>query len=265
MRLANIEKEFMSCLRRADKDTSTFLSELLPLKFINTEQQLFIYRSNVNGAHQKVLGQIYPACFNILGEDYFNQLCRLYRAEHPSVDADLNFYGKHFPVFIKNQIDEKVELKDFEYLGGLAKLEWSWHSCYFAKNNEEFSFEQLELVNESDQGDLIFELSESLSLHSTLYPLLEIWRANKDHLEKEQEFALSDSKSYFCVLQLELVPKLIELNKKQFELLSYVAKGLSLNEISNYMQDDFQQELMFIIQNKLIVGFSLKQGKQNQG
>lgn len=257
MQLAKIEKDFMSCLLKPDQDSSSFLSQLLPLKFIDAEKQLFIYLSNVNGAHQKVLGQVYPACFNILGADYFNQLCRIYRLEYPSVDADLNVYGEYFSCFIEKQIEDNVELNGFEYLTDLTKLEWSWHFCYFSKGDEDFSFAKLESVKEAEQGNLVFKLSGSISLHSTLYPVLDIWHANKSNVEEQQGFMLPESDIYFCILQVEHKPELVVLDEKQYKLLSYISKGLSLNEINTYMQDDFQQELMAFIQSKWVVGFSL--------
>lgn len=257
MQLAKIEKEFMDCLLKPDKDSSLFLLKLLPLKFIDAERQLFIYRSNVNGAHQKVLAQIYPTCFNILGEEYFNQLCRMYRLEYPSIDADLNVYGEHFPCFIEKHIENNVELNGFEYLTDLVKLEWSWHVCYFAKDDEEFSFSKLESVKKTEQGRLVFKLSESISLHSTLYPVLDIWRANKSNIEEQQDFTLPESDIYFCIMQSEHKPELVVLDEKQYKLMSCISEGLSLNEINTCMQDGFQEELMVFIQSEWVVGFSL--------
>ena len=101
MPLANIEKSFVGSLLQPQENDTVFLSELLPINSISKEMQLSIYRSNINGAHQKVLGQVYPAILNILGEVYFNQLCRVYRLEYPSMDADLNNYGEKFSLFIK--------------------------------------------------------------------------------------------------------------------------------------------------------------------
>lgn len=181
MPLANIEKSFVNNLLQPQKDDVRFLSELLPLHSISKEMQISIYRSNVNGAHQKVLSQIYPACFNILGEDYFNQMCRSYRFKYPSIDADLNKYGKCFPMFMQAQINACQELEELEYLSELAYLEWHWHESYFADNDEPFSLKDFELIGSGVQDKIFFRISNSFSLHSTIYPLLDIWNANKSN------------------------------------------------------------------------------------
>lgn len=84
MPLAKTEYAFMDYLIQSQNNETDFLSELCTVGVLTKEKQLEIYRSNINGAHEKVLGQVYPACKNILGEDYFNQLCGLYRIENPS-------------------------------------------------------------------------------------------------------------------------------------------------------------------------------------
>lgn len=259
MPLANIERKFAASLLRKQGDDAGFLSELLPLDSINKEMQLSIYRSNVNGAHQKVLAQVYPACFNILGGDYFNQLCRLYRFEYPSSDADLNNYGKHFSLFMQNQIILHKELKGMEYLSELANLEWRWHASYYEKNDEVFSFEDLALVNADEQNKIFFKTSHSFSLYSTLYPLLDIWNTNKDLVDIDQEFYLSEYESYFCISRNDFSPKIDLLSYKQYKLLSLISKKSSLTKLVELDYEGcFEKELIYFIQQGWVTGFYLK-------
>ena len=264
MPLANIEKAFMGHLLKPYTNDSVFLSELLPVGLLDKEKQLSIYRSNINGAHQKVLRQIYPACLNILGEDYFNQLCCAYRYEYPSVDSDLNNYGKYFSVFIKGQSEIHSELKDFEYLAELAWLEWNWHASYYARNDDVFDFDKLALVKTNDHSKLIFLLNDSFSLYSTIYPLLNIWEANKSNVEYEQIFNMLDSVSYFCIFRIDLAPEIILLNRHQYTLLKTISKGVTLTQLNElYMKNNekhiggLQKDLMNFIQQGWITGFSL--------
>lgn len=259
MLLANTEKKFIDSLLRSNVTESDFLSELLPLHSISIEKQLSIYRSNINGAHQKVLAQIYPACLNILGEDYFNQLCRLYRFEYPSTDADLNNYGGSFSVFLKKQLELHAELSEMEYLPDLANLEWYWHIAYFAKNDESFSFKKLALVDVSIQNNIFFNVSDSFSLHSTNYPLLAIWSANKSTVDDIQEFIMPDSQSYFCVFRKEFFPVVDLLEYGQYVLLKSIvdcmsmAKLIELDEVCG-----FENKLIEFIQRGWITGFFIQ-------
>ncbi len=259
MPLANIEKTFVSSLLQPQVNDTDFLSELLPLHSISKEMQLSIYRSNVNGAHQNVLGQVYPACLNILGEDYFNQLCRVYRFEYPSTDADLNNYGKSFSSFMKKQFELHQELTGLEYLADLASLEWHWHASYYAKDDETFSFEKLALIGADVQDKIFLKISHSFSLHSTIYPLLDIWNANKNLVESIQEFHMPDSESYFCVFRKEFSPAVNLLDHEQYTLLKAISNGVSLVQLSELDSVcDFENKLMGFIQQGWITGFFLQ-------
>ena len=260
MPLANIEHAFVANLLNHELNEAEFLSELQPVGLLSEEKQLSIYRSNINGAHQKVLAQIYPACLNILGEDYFNQLCRAYRFEYPSTGPDLNNYGKHFSFFIKEQSKIHNELSGFEYLLELAWLEWCWHASYYVKDDELFSFEKLALVNAADQNKLVFNLSYSFSLHLTNYPLLDIWNANKNANEEKQEFIMPESESYFCISRLNFKPDVSLLTKKQYDLLKLISNDLTLTQLAELDANDiggFQNQLMDFIRQGWVSGFSI--------
>lgn len=259
MPLANIEKSFVDCLLQPQANDYEFLTELLPLHSINKEMQLSIYRSNINGAHQKVLGQVYPAILNILGEVYFNQLCRVYRLEYPLMDADLNNYGEKFSLFIKEQIQQHQELTGLEYLTDLAWLEWNWHTSYYAKNDKPFSFEKLALIDPDLQDKIYFRISNAFSLHSTIYPLLDIWNANKDLVKDIQEFQMPDSEIYFCVSRKEFSPTVNLLDYGQYILLKSISGGMSLVQLAELDNVyDFENKLMSLIQQGWIADFIVK-------
>ena len=254
MSLLNIQYSFMAHLAESKQIGDEFISELSSIGRLSAEKQLSIYRHNVSGAHQKVLAQVYPACFNILGEDYFNQLCFSYRFEQPSTNPDLNFYGKEFPSFIARQLEINNELEGFEYLVDLTVLEWHWHTSYFAKDDSVFDFEKLALVSSENQESICFTLSHSFSLHLTEYPLFEIWSANKDNIDEKQEFAMPDSENYFCISRVDFSPMFEPLNYKQYKLLHLISCGVSLVQLSEL---DIQNELMNFIAKGWVTGFSL--------
>ena len=259
MPLANIEKNFVASILQAQMDDASFLSELLPLDSISKEMQLSIYRSNVGGVYQKVLSQIYPACFNVLGEDYFNQVCRAYRFKYPSTDADLNKYGEYFSLFMQEHIDASQALQNFEYLAELAALEWHWHECYFADNDEAFSFKKLEAMGPDLQGRICFRMSNAFYLHSSIYPLLEIWHANRNIPDDTQEFYLQDSDNYFCITRKGFVPTINLLDYESYILLKFISDGISLVKLTGLdaAAGDFKNKLMNFIQQGWVTGFFL--------
>lgn len=264
MPLASVEKTFIGCLLDESNSHNGFLSSLMPLKSINQEMQLSIYRGNRDGAYQKVLAQIYPACFNILGDDYFNQLCRRYYFEYPSTNSNLNIYGEYFPVFMRQQLEINKELKGMEYLGDLACLEWHYHCAYYAKNDETFSFEKLSKVDVHNQPNICFEISCSLSIASTIFPLLDIWNANKVLTDEKQIFSFPDEDINFCVSRFECVPIVTLLNQQQYVLLTEIINGRSFYELIELIQEKhisaemFEKELKYFVQKKWLTGFVLK-------
>lgn len=255
MALANIEREFVNNILKPEMELG-FLSKLLPLDSLTEERQLSIYRSNANGAHQKVLAQVYPACFNVLGEDYFNQLCRIYRFSYPSLDADLNKYGDKFSLFLAEQIKSCKELVGFEYLAELAYLEWCWHSSYYAKDDENFPFDKLSLVNETEQSNIFFNLSDSFSLHSTKYPLLQIWNANKATIDDMQVFDMPVNKKYFCIHREAYSPLVFELDIETYILLKSIRDNMSLIELTSIT--GFDEKLAYSIKQGWVTDFFVK-------
>lgn len=262
MPLADIEQSFMQCLIKPYHDADMFMSNLVVTGSLSPEKQISIYRSNINGAHESVLAQIYPACKTILGEGYFNQLCLIYRIQFPSKHADLNKYGKHFPVFIKVFLEKHNELQAFSYLSDLALLEWNWHAIYYSCNDLPFDFSLLANVAEEQQQKLVFHLSNTVSLQSSCYPVLAIWRANSAELnyekqESEQAFEMPDEEICFCIFRDNYEMALKELSTTQFEILQAIKAGQTLGELSDSFGDDLQPALNYYIQQGWISGFSV--------
>ena len=252
MSLANVEYQFLYSLIHSGNNDIDFMSELAVVGSLSVEKQLSIYQNNINGAHQKVLAQVYPACLNILGEDYFNQLCYFYRCKYPSTRPDLNMYGEYFSIFLQKRIAIKEELSDFEYLGELAELEWYWHKSYFSDNDPLFDFEKLARISVEKYEKLSFTLSYSFSLHATEYPLIELWNANIQKLTDTQTFLMPDSKKYFCIFREKFKPVIEILNEKQHACLTLISNKASLIELN---EAGLQNELMSFIENGRITGF----------
>jgi len=254
MSLANVENGFLYNLIQPKKDVVNFMSELVEVGTLSVEKQFSIYQSNINGAHQKVLGQVYPACLTILGGEYFNQLCFQYRCEYPSTQPDLNMYGEYFPSFLEKLVATKKELSDFIYLSELAELEWYWHKSYFANNDPLFDFGKLANIDIKNHEKLSFTLSFSISLHATKYPLIELWNANTNEFTESKEFSMHDTECYFCIFRENYKPVIEILSKKQHACLSLISSKASLVELS---ESDLQNELMSFIEKGWVTGFLL--------
>ncbi len=260
MPLAELEKQFMQNLTAPDADASPFLAKLLPLKKLSPQQQLLIYLKNINGAHQKVLQQVYPACMNILGEEYFNQLCRDYRMQYPSRHLDLNVYGSEFPRYLQQQLQTRVELHEFGYLSQLAELEWCWHQTYFRKNDPAFDFAALAKVFARVGDDIVFIPSYSLSLFATDYPLVDIWQANREQVAAKQEFVAPDSTVFFAITRVDMTPDISFLNRDEYLVLQALQQRMTISALLNLPEVDASKVnalLTNFVGRGWICGFSL--------
>ena len=258
MPLANIEQGFIESLLQPQNNDEPFLSQLSVSGNLSPEKQLSIYRSNLNGAHQKVLGEIYPACLNILGESYFHQLCHQYRFQYPSRHPDLNYYGASFSEFLQQQVQQQEELQEFDYLPDLATLEWHWHACHFTENDAPFSFEALQQLSLDQQQRIVFQLSKSLSLHRSTFPVLEIWQANKGVPEIQQEFTLPETENFYTIYRVDYKADFKVLNNSQYVALTAITDQYTLKQHGQAFTDDFQQYLLDFIQHGWITGFTLQ-------
>ena len=243
-----------SLLSRSFEDQS-LLVELKNGTRLTPEKQLNIYRRNINGAYQNVLAQVYPACRSILGNDYFNQLCRLYRFEYPSTDYDLNTYGYYFSRFLADHINSDERLCEYAYLEDLATLEWHWHLSYFARDDTPFDYAGLEKLTTQQQTQLVFQLSSSFSLHISMYPIITIWLANHDKPDTRQEFEHDGNSISFCIFRKQYEPQIEELNRIDYAYLHAIDAGTPLEQLIDEFGSKFSLRLPIYIQNGWISGF----------
>lgn len=256
MSLADIQKNFMQCLMADQGNVDGFLSELSGMKTLTPDRQLSIYKSNLDGAHEKVLAQVYPACRNIVGEKYFNQLCRQYRYQFPSVQSDLNSYGKAFSDYLKASLIDHKELEDFNYLPDLALLEWYWHATYFAEDDRPFDFNKLAQVSVEQQQALAFKLSHAFSVQKSVFPVIDIWQANNNTLtSNNQMFEMPASNVYYCIFRKDYQVDIEVLSQYQFELLVAIGQQHTLSQLSEKAGIDLQQQLQYYIKQGWISGF----------
>jgi len=257
MPLHDIQSQFIDSLMRPDFDETALLDNLKAGKCLLPARQLDIYRRNLNGAMQGVLGQVYPACCRILGEAYFNQLCRSYRFKHPSDHADLNLYGEHFPDFLSHHIEENEQLDDFVYLPDLAALEWRWHAAYYASNDAPFDFAGLQELDASQQQAVVFELAVSASLLKTPYPIMAIWQANRQQTTASQEFNHDGSETYYLIHRQEFEPQVEQLSADDYTILQAMQSGKTMAELSHQFAGQVGDRLPAYIQRGWITGHHL--------
>ena len=256
MSLFETQNSFMEYLLSPELASSNFSKYLSTEIKLAPEKQQEVYLKNINGSHQNTLAKIFPACFNILGENYYNQLSRSYRKQHPSNQVDFNHYGKQFPDYLQLLIENNHKLKSFYYLHELSILEWHWHQSFFYSNAGEFDLNSFNSQTNDNLEKIILEPSSNIHFNKTDLPLIDLWNANRSTPEHNQNFSLPNYTTYFCIVRTDLLPELVIISQTDYDLFIGLDKQTSFYEIlSNFKHPACP--IPEFIQKNWITGFHL--------
>jgi len=223
---------------------------------ISPQRALEIYRNNTRGTRINALEVIYPACRNILGDDIFRSIARAYVNADAVGASDLNRYGKAFSQHMDSILDTGRLPEEYSYLADLARLEFMLHAAYYADPEPEFDFELFEqCVLNGEQ--INFQLSPSLGLLDSPYPIHEIWLHNRPDVNKRQHSheirAITDTQ-YLLVYRDRYIPVVVSVKAHEYQLLEAFANKHSLQDVVEHIDCDIDVMLPGMIANKWITG-----------
>ncbi|GMR05913.1 MAG: hypothetical protein BMS9Abin25_0490 [Gammaproteobacteria bacterium] len=177
-----------------------------------------IYRNNSIGARQGALQHIYPVIEKILGERCFNMMANDFVVASPSLDSDLNNYGRAFPDFLVDQVTQHTAFTDFIYLPDLARLEWSYHAAYYAPDDEPMYDLSLVSLSPDNEKSVSLVRSRALSSLSTAYPVFDIWQSHQGN-EPVKEVAALTEEDYLLVYRQQRHPEIERINRDEWIIL----------------------------------------------
>ena len=131
---------------------------------------------------------------------------------------------------MKKFISKHAELTDFQYLADLANLELAIDRSCYAKDDPEFSFEQVTSFDTNIQHEVYFKLSNSLFVIRTYYPVYEIWHGN----ENEDNCKIVDdicNDQFICVVRENYKPVIYKIDETCWWLLDKLLMNYSLTTI----------------------------------
>ncbi|MCK5335442.1 MAG: putative DNA-binding domain-containing protein [Gammaproteobacteria bacterium] len=257
LQLDGLQQEFINNITDSSHNNELFLCQL-DSKHLSAENQIDIYRRNYSGSIQKVLQQIYPACFNILGSEYFHTLCRDYSLLHAPTDKDLNTYGKYFNELLLAQCETNSLLNGYEYLHDLAVLEWHWHASYYSSNDTLFDFQKFSLLSSSQHSRVVFELSHTLSKHSSIYPVIDIWKNNRDTNATAAEYSIPGKPVNYCIFRQQLTLCIELIDDSLSQTINAIQYKIDLDSLCHYDNFDINITLPQLIKNGWVTGFTLR-------
>lgn len=156
------------------------IATIAPGRF-GPEQHLQIYQNNVFESLTSALKAIYPVIERLVGEGFFRFAADHYIRQHPPRSGNLHDFGMHYAHFLAGF----TPAAGLPYLPDVARLEWAWHEAFHAEDAASFDARRLAEVPVEQQGNLRFALNPSVRFIDSVYPILNIWKANQDQAPEE--------------------------------------------------------------------------------
>ena len=218
-------------------------------------EHLLIYRRAILGTLVRTLGAIYPVCKQLVGEEFFDAMSRIYARQTPSESPDLGDYGESFGEFIA-AFEPAAELA---YLADIARLEWCWHRAFHAPDEQSIDVTALADVATADSGRIAFRLPVSASLLRSNYPIQRIWQVNQDDWAGNQDVDLDEGNIRLIIWRHGHEMRIDELDAGTWSLLNAIETGQTLGEIGDTEGlEGLDTTLPRCVRNGWIAGFELQ-------
>jgi hypothetical protein len=137
---------------------------------LNAERRVAVYRNHHRISLAGALAANFPTAVKVIGEDAFQALALSFLAIDPPRDACVAAYGGGFPAFLESD----PRSQGLVYLGDVARLDWAHNVAERADDLATFTAEHLAQLDAADLEALRVKPHPSLTLLSSLYPLLRI-------------------------------------------------------------------------------------------
>lgn len=214
---------------------------------------LDVYRNNTRQCLMSVLQQTFPVCGQLLGNACFRQLAALHVARYPSVNADVDTYGEHFPNTLREQLDDTDHLACVPYLADLASVEYLLYRSYFAANRRRFDFQAFAKVAPSQQAHIRFVLAPDVAWYRAQWPLMDLWRMHQPGAVIES-LELQPQQACLVITREGYRPCLNTVCDAEFDMLNLIASGVELAPMLTQI-DRAEEILNTLLKNGWVEGF----------
>ena len=244
-KISQLQKQFADHIY---DDKNCNILSYLPYDDEESLARLNIYRNNVLGNYAGVLESIYSRTKDILGNEIFGKISREFYHKFKSKTGNLDEYGAEFPDFL-NSVKSQHNI---DFLTDLARLELYYHLCYFADDVIVLTVKTITKLPESKYEGLIFDLHPSCFLLKSDFDIFAIWhkkKPKKNHKNYllimrpffQEEIVNLDEEEFLFLDEIKqkrklyaIYQKIVNKNKKDFDIGACLNKFISLGAISNF-------------------------------
>lgn len=219
-----------------------------------------VYRNNVVHSLVAVLGDTFPVVRQLVGEEFFGAMARLFVVDQPPVSPLMHRYGAGLPEW----------LADFEpatalpYLSDMARLEWARLAAFHAADAEPIDVQALtgllQAPEQLAQASLV--LHASVAVVRSAHPVVSLWGAHQhDDASRDAKLArlsLDNGESALVFRDRADDALVIELPNADAALAAALAAGMPLGTATlTHPQADAARLLSLLLQHGLVVGIRL--------
>jgi Putative DNA-binding domain len=148
---------------------------------LSASARVAIYRHHVVVTLTAVLKAAYPVVCRLVDERFFDYAAHCYVRDHPPSSPCLFEYGASLPEFLETF----PPCRELVYLADVARLEWAIHAAGYAPDAKGLDPAALCDLGADQVAHVALELSPSLALVSSPWPIDRIWRANQPEADPE--------------------------------------------------------------------------------
>ncbi|WP_165967746.1 HvfC/BufC N-terminal domain-containing protein [Sapientia aquatica] len=134
------------------------------------------YRGSIISLWQQTLSNAFPVLRQLLGDDFFDNVARVFGEKHPSQSGNLAEFGQQLPRFI----EELDSCRPYPYLGDVARLEWLVHQAHYLQHRAPATLADLVNFPPERLADVRITLQPCCSLLTSDWAVADIWHAHQD-------------------------------------------------------------------------------------
>ena len=134
-----------------------------------------VYRNNVHVGLVAVLAAKYPVCRQLVGEEFFTAMARVYVAGYKPSSPVMIHYAADFSAFIGGF----AGARSVPYLADMAALEQAWSVAYNAADETPATLAEILAIDPEDLPDLALKPHPAVGLLRSGHPIGSIWSAHQ--------------------------------------------------------------------------------------
>jgi len=221
-------------------------------------QGLAVYQGSLSANAKRALKISFPTVKQLVGDEFFSQLCDNFLHAHPPTAGDWGEWGCELPSWLARS----TELVDYPYLGDCAQLDWLCHQGERA-GNIAADRDSLPLLAENDIYQTTIKLCSGVAILPSMYPTVDIWNAHHAADKNAELFAqaaqsIAEKKPQSVLIwRPEWKAKVKEITTSEFLFLQHTLSGQSIGDTLDALSStdfSFETWLPQALQDGLLCG-----------